>query len=279
MTFDLKPWQRDKTMMKITTFLLLCVATVATAQTAAVSPKPAASQSPPSTISVAPVSSSAAAHGEIYPLPHATRIVLAGDSTVNHTTGWGTAFCERQTTDTECFNSSRNGRSAKSYREQGLWDRALAVHPDYILIQFGANDGPGKGPLLEDVPATTFSDYMRADIRDARAAGAIPVLVTPLPQRQYKDGKHVRTLEDYAAAMRAVGKETNTVVLDLNAEANAALDAMTEDQAHQFNSNPANPNVPGRDTTHLNAKGDEYFGAMVAREFAAAFPAIKVDVR
>lgn len=151
------------------------------------------------------------------------------------------------------------------------------MHPDYILIQFGANDGPGKGALLEDIPATTFSDYMRADIRDARAAGAIPVLVTPLPQRQYKDGRHVHTLEDYAAAMRAVGKETNTVVLDLNAEANAALDAMTEDEAHQFNNNPADPTVPGRDTTHLNAKGGEFFGAMVAREFAAAFPGVKVN--
>lgn len=175
---------------------------VAVAQTAASSTQPRVSPAPQSTTLAVPISSSAAAHGEIYPLPHATRIVLAGDSTVNHTTGWGTAFCERQAADTECFNSSRNGRSAKSYREQGLWDRALAIHPDYILIQFGANDGPGKGPLLEYVPATSFSDYMRADIRDTRAAGAIPVLVTPLPQRQYKDGKHVRTLQDYAAAMR-----------------------------------------------------------------------------
>jgi lysophospholipase L1-like esterase len=233
----------------------------------------------PAAAPAASISPSAAAHGEIYPLPHATRIVLAGDSTVNHTTGWGTAFCERQATDTECFNSSRNGRSAKSYREQGLWDRALAVHPDYILIQFGANDGPGKGPLLEDVPATTFSEYMRDDIREARAMGAIPVLVTPLPQRNYKDGKHVRTLEDYAAAMRAVGKETGAVVLDLNAEANDALDAMTEAQAHQFNNNPADPSVPGRDTAHLNARGGEFFGAIVAREFAAAFPAVKVNTR
>ena len=72
---------------------------------------------------------------------------------------------------------------------------------------------------------------MRDDIREARANGTIPVLVTPLPQRNYKEGKHVRTLEDYAAAMRKVGKETNTAVLDLNAEANDALDAMTEDQA------------------------------------------------
>jgi len=140
------------------------------------------------------------------PLPKTTRVVLAGDSTVNHTTGWGTAFCERLASDVECFNSSRNGRSAKSYREQGLWNRALAVHPDYILIQFGANDGPGKGPLLETIPETTFSGFMRDDIREARAAGTIPVLVTPLPQRNYKDGKHVRTLEDYAAAMRKVAK-------------------------------------------------------------------------
>ena len=62
-----------------------------------------------------------------------------------------------------------------------------------------------------------FSDYTRADIREARAVGAIPILATPLPQRNYKDGRHVRTLEDYAAAMRAVRKETGTVVLDLNA--------------------------------------------------------------
>ena len=79
--------------------------------------------------------------------------------------------------------------------------------------------------------------------------------------------------------MRAVGKETNTVVLDLNAEANAALDAMTEEQAHQFNNNPSDPTVPGRDTTHLNAKGGEFFGTMVAREFAAAFPTLKVSTR
>jgi lysophospholipase L1-like esterase len=267
-------------MKRITILLFTAVfcATAAIAQTVAPS-TPGSSTAPQSTPPAASISASAAAHGEVYPLPHALRIVLAGDSTVNHTTGWGSGFCERQATDTECFNSSRNGRSAKSYREQGLWDRALAVHPDYILIQFGANDGPGKGPLLEDIPATTFSEYMRHYIREAHAAGAIPVLVTPLPQRQYKDGKHIRTLEDYAAAMRAVGKETNTVVLDLNAEANAALDAMTEDEAHAFNNNPTDPSIPGRDTTHLNARGDEFFGAMVARKFAAAFPTVKVNTR
>jgi lysophospholipase L1-like esterase len=241
------------------------------AQTAAPSAPPAAAPSaPPATAPSAPPAA--------IPLPKTTRVVLSGDSTVNHTTGWGSAFCERLASDVECFNSSRNGRSAKSYREQGLWNRALALNPNYILIQFGANDGPGKGPLLEDIPETTFSGFMRDDIREARAAGAIPVLVTPLPQRNYKDGKHVRTLEDYAAAMRSVGKETGAVVLDLNAEANALLDSMTEDQAHELNYS-LDPTRPGRDTTHLNWKGDSLFGAMVAREFAAAFPAMKVNTR
>ncbi len=47
---------------------------------------------------------------------------------------------------------------------------------------------------------------------------------------------------------------------------------MTEERAHEFNNNPADTTVPGRDTTHLNAKRGEFFGAMVAREFAAGFP-------
>jgi lysophospholipase L1-like esterase len=249
----------------VVSILIASVSTLtAAAQTGTASPpvKPAGTQ----------VMASGPGANPAIPYPGAKRISLAGDSTVNHTTGWGTAFCERMTTDVECFNSSRNGRSAKSYREQGLWARALAVHADYIFIQFGANDGPGKGPLLETVPETTYADYMRDYIREARAQGTIPVLVTPLPQRNYKDGKHVRTLEDYAAAMRKVGKETNTIVLDLNAEANDALDAMTEEQAHEFNNTP-------RDTTHLNAKGGEFFGRIVAREFAAAVPTLKIDTR
>jgi lysophospholipase L1-like esterase len=225
----------------------------------------------------APVKTAAEIEADLH--PKNTRIVLSGDSTVNHTTGWGPAFCDRLASDIECFNSSRNGRSAKSYRDQGLWKRALDLKPDYILIQFGANDGPGKGADRETIPDTTFSAFMRDDIREARAAGAIPVLVTPLPQRNYKAGKHVRTLEDYAAAMRKVGKETDTPVLDLNAEANDLLDKMTEAEAHEFNNNPADMNTPGRDTTHLNMKGDLFFGAIVARDFAKAFPKMKINIQ
>jgi lysophospholipase L1-like esterase len=200
-----------------------------------------------------------------------TRIVLVGDSTVNHSTGWGGGFCDRLAGDLECFDSGRNGRSSKSYMDQGLWKRALALHPDIVLIQFGANDTPGKGPDRETAPETTFAALIRQYVTEARAAGAKPMLVTPLPGRSYKDGKHVRTLEDYAAAMRKVGAEMKVPVLDLNADANALLDGMTQEQADAWD-HVYVPPQPKPDRVHLNEAGIDVFGAMVAKEFAAAMP-------
>jgi lysophospholipase L1-like esterase len=200
-----------------------------------------------------------------------TRIVLVGDSTVNHSTGWGGGFCDRLAGDVECFNSGRNGRSSKSYMDQGLWKRALALHPDIVLIQFGANDTPGKGPDRETVPETTFAALIRQYITEARAAGAKPLLVTPLPGRNYRDGKHVRTLEDYAVAMRKVGTEMNAPVLDLNADANALLDSITQETADGWD-HVYVPAQPKPDRVHLNEAGIDVFGAMVAKEFAAAMP-------
>jgi len=207
----------------------------------------------------------------------ATRIVLVGDSTVNHSTGWGSGFCDRLAGEIECMNSARNGRSSKSYRDQGLWKRALALHPNIVLIQFGANDTPGKGPDRETIPNTTFAALLRLYISEARDAGAKPMLVTPLPGRSYKNGKHVHTLEDYAAAMRTVGAETRTPVLDLNADADALLDTMTQEQADALN-HIYEKGKPSIDRVHLDQAGIDLFGLMVAKEFAAAMPSLAKKV-
>ena len=52
----------------------------------------------------------------------------------------------------QVINLALNGRSSKSFRDEGAWAPALAAKPDYILIQFGHNDGPGKGPERETDP-------------------------------------------------------------------------------------------------------------------------------
>ena len=102
----------------------------------------------------------------------ATKIVLVGDSTVADEGGWGPGFRASFGPEVEVINLARNGRSSKSFRDEGLWKPALDAKPDYILIQFGHNDGPGKGPDRETAPKTTFRENMVRYVEEARAMNA-----------------------------------------------------------------------------------------------------------
>src|SRR5262245_33600096 len=116
----------------------------------------------------------------------AVRIVLVGDSTVNDEGGWGPGFRAAFGADVEVTNLAKNGRSSKSFRDEGLWQPALAAKPDYILIQFGHNDVPGKGPDRETDAATTYRANLARYIDEARAVGAKPVLVTSIVRRNFE---------------------------------------------------------------------------------------------
>jgi lysophospholipase L1-like esterase len=198
------------------------------------------------------------------------KIVLTGDSTVALGGGWGAAFCALVTPNVECINLARNGRSSKSYYDEGLWKDALERHPDYILIQFGHNDMPGKGPLRETSPETTYAANMSRYIEQARAAGARPVIVTSLSRRTYKDSKLVLDLQPYATAAKRVAVEEKAPLIDLNAESVKLLEAMTQEQADQFDAvgHPDAAGNIGPDRTHLNASGAALFGRMVADDLA-----------
>lgn len=208
------------------------------------------------------------------------KIVLAGDSTVNADGGWGPGFCAVLTPNVACVNLARNGRSSKSYYNEGVWQTVLDQHADYILIQFGHNDMPGKGPDRETDPDTTYAANMRRYIEQARAAGAHPVIVTSLSRRNYKDGKLVEDLEAYAKAARRVAAEEGVPVIDLNAESTRLLRAMTQEQADQFDA-VGHPDANGStlDRTHLNAHGSEIFGRMVADDLARLCPELGPDVK
>ena len=64
------------------------------------------------------------------------KIVLAGDSTVNNGGGWGPGFCADLTPNVDCVNLARNGRSSKSYYDEGVWKDVLAqdagLHSDPV---------------------------------------------------------------------------------------------------------------------------------------------------
>jgi len=209
-----------------------------------------------------------------------TRIVLVGDSTVNNGGGWGSAFCALLTPNVECINLARNGRSSKSYYDEGLWLNALTQHADYILIQFGHNDMPGKGPARETDPATTYAANMRRYIEQARAAGARPVIVTSLSRRSYKDGQLVQDLTAYANAAKQVAEEEGVPVIDLNAASVKLLQTMSQEQADEFDA-PAHPDAldKGPDRTHLNAKGAAVFGRMVADNLAKVCVELRPEIK
>jgi lysophospholipase L1-like esterase len=207
------------------------------------------------------------------------KIVLVGDSTVNIGGGWGPGFCAVLTSNVTCVNKARNGRSSKSYYDEGAWNGALAERGDYYLIQFGHNDMPGKGADRETDPETTYAANLRRYIAQAREQRARPIIVTSLSRRTYKNGKLVTDLDAYAAAARRVAHEEKVPLIELNALSTALLNGMTQAQADEFDA-PVHPDATstGPDRTHLNDKGSRVFGRMVARELARVCPDFALSV-
>ncbi len=117
----------------------------------------------------------------------------------------------------------RRGRMDQSPRPQG----------DYYLIQFGHNDQKTDPERHTDAEGS-FKDYLQRYIDDVRAIGAVPVLVTSLSRRTFKDGKVVEDLHDYAQATREVGAKKFITVIDLNALSTAMLNRLGQEEADKF---------------------------------------------
>jgi PelA/Pel-15E family pectate lyase len=203
------------------------------------------------------------------------KIALVGDSTVNDEGGWGPGFrASFDSSHVEVVNFALNGRSSKSFRDEKRWGPVLAAKPDYILIQFGHNDGPGKGPERETDPKTTFRDNLIRYMEDAKAAGAKPILVTSIVRRVFvADGKIKRdSLVPYVEAVRELAAEKHVPLLDLYArtlkqaeeygpEVTASLGARTKDDK--------------LDMTHLGPRGQKEVGIIAAQEFISVEPSMK----
>jgi lysophospholipase L1-like esterase len=203
-------------------------------------------------------------------------IVLIGDSTVATEGGWGPGFCAVMTKNVTCIDDALNGRSSKSFRDEGAWKKALAQHGDYYLIQFGHNDQKPDAARHTD-PETTYAAQLKQYIADVRAIGAVPVIVTPLSRRTFVDGKVKEDLKDYAAAARRVAAEEDVTCVDLNAMSTKLLDTMTQAQADELDAvghpdaTAENGGAKGGheaklDRTHLDARGKAVFGRMVAED-------------
>lgn len=177
----------------------------------------------------------------------ADKIVLVGDSTTAVQGGWGPSFCSKHVTSfLACVNLARGGRSSYNYRAEGSWDivehemRSGGYRNTWVLVQFGHNDQPGKPGRSTDL-ATEFPANLRRYVEDIRAAGAHPVLLTPLTRRQFKDGQVIDDLAPWADAVRKVAREMKVPLVDLHARSRDAVQGMGPVQAMRFAQLPPTP--------------------------------------
>lgn len=231
------------------------------------------------------------------------RIILVGDSTMAVNSGWGPGFCALADPQLACINMAKGGRSSGSYRAEGSWAAVMDKLRDgsefettYVLIQFGHNDQPGKEGRSTDL-RTEFPMNMARYVREVKAAGAKPVLLTPLTRRSFQDFKVKNDLKAWSAATRKVASDEGVPLLDLNADSVAAINKMGPAEADTLAMAPAPPEVaaadptgtstpapktgppPVFDYTHLGAKGSAYFGRMVADELVTAIPGLQEFVK
>jgi lysophospholipase L1-like esterase len=209
------------------------------------------------------------------------RIALIGDSTVASypnppadrpdLTGWGQVLGELFQDHVQVANHAASGRSSKSFLREGRWPKVLEGRPDYVFIQFGHNDQPGKGDRATDAEGD-FQDNLKQYVREARQSGAKPILVTPVARRTFQEGKLVSTLGPYAEAMKKVGRETQTPVIDLHA-ASFNLFADLGDESSAWVSAAAN------DRTHFSRKGALTIARLVADGLPAAAPELARQLR
>ncbi|QDT91222.1 rhamnogalacturonan acetylesterase [Gimesia algae] len=205
------------------------------------------------------------------------RIQMIGDSTMAtyknppkdrpDMTGWGQIFGEYFNDDVTILNRGASGRSSSSFIREGRWKKALAEKPDYLFIQFGHNDCPGKGDRETD-PATTFQQYLNQYIDEARAANIKPILVTPMTRRRFEKGQIWTTLRPYADAMLKVGKEKKVPVIDLHKKSVALFNQLGDAGSSDFNPSKS-------DRTHFSRKGALEIARLVAEEIPTTVPELK----
>lgn len=164
------------------------------------------------------------------------RIFLAGDSTVAYNditsypqTGWGQAIHLYLSPDVQILNYAKNGRSSKSFIEEGLLEEINQCigEGDLLLIQFGHNDQKEEASKHTE-PYSTYQAYLRQYIDVARRHGATPILITPLYRRHFdKEGRLKDKVHgEYPEAMKALAQELGVDLIDLCKESKELFETL-----------------------------------------------------
>ncbi len=218
-------------------------------------------------------------------LRKATAFIL-GDSTSciyeydkNHSIprgGWGMYIGDYMANSLNIRDLAISGRSSKSFTVEDNYQTFLneVKKGDYVFIQFGHNDRKNTTPEDAENRYTdpsgdkgtvgSYKYYLyNYYIKPAQDAGAIPILVTPVSERIFENGKAADTHGIYDDDVRELAKETGVSLLDLTKISadlyNSQGEAGTEKMFAYYTDTEQ-----GIDNVHFN----HYGGSLIARLIA-----------
>lgn len=222
------------------------------------------------------------------------RVYLIGDSTCadkdlekqNPERGWGQLFRAFFDGEVVVENHAKNGRSTKSFRNEGRWDpvRDSLRGGDYVFIQFGHNDEKVHREEVGSAPEQ-FAENLRRYVRETRERGATPVLLTPIARRHFDEaGALLKTHGEYPERVREVARTEGVELLELEELTEAWLRELGDEASRacfMWVAKGTSPLYPdGReDNTHLNVRGAHLVSRMVAGEVQRHLPELAAHLR
>ncbi|MDN3587774.1 rhamnogalacturonan acetylesterase [Pedobacter aquatilis] len=205
-----------------------------------------------------------------------TTIYIIGDSTAANKqpkafpeTGWGmelqSFFKETVIVD----NRALNGRSTKSFLNEKQWQPIVEkLQPgDYVFIEFGHNDEKVDKPAI-GTSLAEFKANLINYVIETRSKKAVPVLLTPISRRSFKDGKLFDTHGKYPDVTRKVADSLKVPLIDMLAKTENLLTKLGDKPSiklfNYVDSGHVNYPAGKKDNTHLSPNGAKEIAGLVA---------------
>ena len=207
----------------------------------------------------------------VTPANNPVTVYLAGDSTVTDQSGepwagWGQMLPRFFKPGVAVSNHAWSGLTLTSFDRQKRLAKVLSTlkKGDYVFIQFGHNDQKEKGD--DAGPYKNYKANLKRYVQTLRDAGGVPVLLSPMERRRWKDGQTQATLSDHAEAVRQVASEESVPFIDLNAMSLKLYAALGEEPSKKlFVFYPANTYPDQKDELKDNTHHNNFGGYELAR--------------
>jgi lysophospholipase L1-like esterase len=180
--------------------------------------------------------------------------------------GWGEFIQAYFDSGVVVENLARSGRSTKTFLSEGWWGKLMDKKPDIVLIQFGHNDSHTPDHPEHTVAEGDYKTYLDQFVREARAQGADPVLITPVQRRTPVDG-----LIPYAQAMTEVATADQVKLIDLHELSGEFYARLSKEEMVALEK-------PG-DRTHFSAAGARRIAALAMPALLAAEPQLRSHLK